>query len=141
MAGALAAAAPPGVGWRLTEAMRGLAAVYGVEVHGGEWPDGAPPTLRLERRGIVAHGGEAPPAPDRLVDRLRELQVESWEALHRPDARAFRFRPLGATHVLSIFPPMRYTRGLDEDEARLVAEVCTLSTEAVGARAAPVDAS
>lgn len=128
MAGAFARQAPAGVGWRLSETLRGLAAVHGIEVHAGEWPEGAKPTLRLRRRRIERTDGAPPPGADALAERLRELQVESWEAVDG----AYRFRPMGATYVASIFPPMRYSRGLDEDEARLAREVCRLSSELVG---------
>lgn len=126
LAGALAGRANNNVQWRLSETLRGFAVVYGLEISSGAWPHGAEPALRLHRRTIVG----VPPdhVPDDLVQTLNELHVERWEALLPPHPPTFRFAPLGACHVVSLFPPMRYTRGLNEEEARLTLEVVHLSS-------------
>jgi hypothetical protein len=129
LAGALVGRAPTDVEWRLTETLRGLAVVYGLEVSSGSWPPAARPALRLHRGRIV--GAAADHVPVELVQALMDLQVETWEALLPPEPPAFRFTPLGACHVVSIFPPMRYTRGLNDEEARLVLEVVDLSSRIV----------
>lgn len=131
MVGALLGRAPNAVRWGLAETVRGLAAVYGVEIRGGDWPAGLHPNLRLRGRRIVSDVPSLE-APAELPALLAELHVESWEA-HRSELTAcFRFRPLGASHVASLFPPMRYTRGLNAEEATLTLEVWRLSAELVG---------
>lgn len=131
MAGALAPTAPAGVRWRLTEDVRGFAGVYGIEISDGHWPDGAAPTIRLKGARLVSSDPALAPPPE-LLAVLRALDVESWEALASDRGRAYRFRPLGATFVAGIFPPMRYTRGLNAEEAELTLRICRLSAKLVG---------
>ena len=137
MVGDLAGRAPNAVRWGLAETVRGLAAVYGIEIRGGDWPANLRPNLRLRGRRIVSDVPSLE-APVELAAVLAELQVEAWEAHRSERAACFRFRPLGASHVASLFPPMRYTRGLNAEEATLALEVWRLSAELVGL-AAPRD--
>lgn len=135
MAGALADGAPAAgadLRWRLTEDVRGFAAVYGIEIYGGHWPPGAVPAFEMRRGKLVAGGRRIRAAA--LSEALDILGVESWQGIDVPPAPGFRFRPLGATFVTSIFPPMQYTRGLSAEEARLAVEVSRLSAELLGLR-------
>lgn len=134
MVGDLLERAPNGVRWGLAETVRGLAAVYGIEIRGGEWPAGLHPNLRLRGRRIVTDVPSLE-APAQLEALLAELHVESWEGHRGERTGCFRFRPLGASHVASLFPPMRYTRGLNAEEASLTLEIWRLSAELVGLKA------
>lgn len=131
LVGALLERAPPEVRWELAETLRGLAAVYGIEIRGGDWPANARPNIRLRGRRVVADD-PAIAIPAELPATLAKLQVESWEAYRSGPVGCFRFRPLGASHVASLFPPMRYTRGLNDEEAALTLEVWRMSAKLVG---------
>lgn len=139
MAGGLPRTGLPGDCWQLCETARSLAVVYGLELRGGEWPPDVPADVRLHGSRVVADD-PATIVPPGLPQALRQLQVESWEAVRPADgsAGAFRFRPLGTTHVVSLFPPMRYTRGLNREETELAVEIWRLSAVLV---ALPVESS
>jgi hypothetical protein len=131
LVGALLERAPAGVRWELAETVRSLAAVYGIEIRGGDWPANARPNVRLRGRRIVADDPTLQ-IPAELPATLARLQVESWDAYRSGPVGCFRFRPLGATHVASLFPPMRYTRGLNDEEAELTLQIWQMSAELVG---------
>lgn len=125
--GDLEGSAPAGTEYRLVEKVTGVSAIFGLEVSTGVWPEGASPTAWLGS-GRIRSTGPSLPVPDGLLDTLKQLQVESWQALLLHEARAYRFVPLGASCIISLVPPMRYVRGLDAEEADLARKVSELSS-------------